>query len=46
MQFIGLAGLRLPTKNRSMVPDQSAPKAPDLIGWNFIAQTPNTTDVR
>jgi transposase InsO family protein len=45
MRDIGLAGVRLQRRCRTTMADPAAPKAPDLIGRNFTADTPNTTYV-
>ena len=42
MRGIGLAGLRLRRRHRTTIGDPAASKAPDLIGRDFTAQTPNT----
>ncbi|GAU71504.1 transposase [Streptomyces sp. NBRC 110611] len=42
MRSLGLAGLRLRRRHRTTIPDQSAAKAPDLIGRDFTATLPNT----
>jgi transposase InsO family protein len=41
MRGIGLAGLRLRRRRRTTIPDPNAAKAPDLIGRDFTAPTPN-----
>jgi transposase InsO family protein len=41
MRGIGLAGLRLRRRQRTTAPDPAAAKAPDLIGRDFTADTPN-----
>ena len=42
MHAIGLAGLRLRRRHRTTVADPTAAKAPDLLGRDFTARTPNT----
>ena len=42
MRGIGLAGLRLRRRHRTTLADPTAAKAPDLLGRDFTAQTPNT----
>ena len=42
MRGVGLAGLRLRRRHRTTTSDPTAAKAPDLIGRDFTAQTPNT----
>ncbi|WNV83906.1 IS3 family transposase [Umezawaea sp. Da 62-37] len=41
MRGIGLAGVRLRRRHRTTVADPAAVKAPDLLGRDFTAQTPN-----
>ncbi|KOX31435.1 integrase [Saccharothrix sp. NRRL B-16348] len=42
MRGIGLAGLRLRRRHRTTTADPTAVKAPDLLGRDFTARTPNT----
>ncbi len=42
MRGIGLSGLRLRRRHRTTIGDPAAAKAPDLLGRDFTAQTPNT----
>ncbi len=42
MRGIGLAGLRLRRRHRTTHADPTAAKAPDLLGRDFTADTPNT----
>ena len=39
---IGLAGLRLRRRHRTTIADSAATEAPDLLGQDFTAETPNT----
>jgi len=41
MRSIGLAGVRLRRRHRTTIADQTAAKAPDLIGRDFTASEPN-----
>jgi transposase InsO family protein len=41
MRGIGLAGLRLRRRHRTTLADPAAAKAPDLLGRDFTAETPN-----
>ncbi|WP_331751409.1 IS3 family transposase (plasmid) [Streptomyces globisporus] len=42
MRESGIEGVRLRRRHRTTVPDPAAAKAPDLIGRDFTAITPNT----
>ncbi|WP_433269412.1 IS3 family transposase [Actinosynnema sp. CS-041913] len=42
MRGIGLEGLRLRRRHRTTLADPAAAKAPDLLGRDFTADTPNT----
>ncbi|MFF0136423.1 IS3 family transposase [Streptomyces sp. NPDC005227] len=42
MRASGIEGVRLRRRHRTTVPDPAAARAPDLIGRNFTARTPNT----
>ncbi|GAB3442171.1 hypothetical protein GCM10027436_27450 [Actinophytocola sediminis] len=42
MRGIGLVGLRLRCRHRTTLVDPAGVKAPDLLGRDFTAQTPNT----
>jgi transposase InsO family protein len=42
MRGLGLAGLRLRRRHRTTTSDPAAAQAPDLLGRDFTAQTPNT----
>ncbi|MCT2581768.1 hypothetical protein JT362_01370 [Actinophytocola sp. S1-96] len=42
MRGTGLAGLRLRRRHRTTLADPAAVEAPDLLGRDFTAQTPNT----
>jgi hypothetical protein len=42
MRGIGLAGLRLRRRHRTTLADPAAAMAPDLLGRDFTAHTPNT----
>jgi transposase InsO family protein len=42
MRGIGLTGLRLRRRHRTTAADPSEAKAPDLLGRDFTAETPNT----
>ena len=41
MREVGLAGVRLRRRHRTTVADPTAVKAPDLLGRDFTARTPN-----
>ena len=42
MREVGLAGVRLRRRHRTTLADPAAVKAPDLLGRDFTADTPNT----
>ncbi|WP_405639079.1 IS3 family transposase [Streptomyces uncialis] len=42
MRACGIQGVRLRRRHRTTVPDPAAAKAPDLIGRDFTAESPNT----